>query len=71
MNIAMKTVSTFPTVQHFYIFLIYIILKLKRVLEGVGRCWTLLDCWTVGKVICLWQKPKFFFFENSPKPHTK
>ena len=58
----MKTDSTFPTVQQFYILLIYNILKVKKVLESVGTCWTLLDCWTVGKVICLWQTPNIFFF---------
>jgi len=60
--IFMKTAFPVPTVQQFYILLIYIILKVKKVLERVGTCWTLLDCWTVGTVFCLWQKPKFFFF---------
>ena len=62
----MKTVFPVPTVQQFYILLIYNILKVKKVLEPVGTCWTLLDCWTVGKVICLWQTPNIFFLKIQP-----
>ena len=65
----MKTVFPVPTVQQFYILLIYNILKVNKMLEPVGTCWTLLDCWTVGTVFCLWQKPKFFFFlKIQPNP---
>ena len=66
----MKTDFIFPTVQQFYILLIYNILKVKKVLEPVGTCWNvldavgLLDCW--NGILSLAKAKVFFFLKIQP-----
>jgi len=36
-------------------------ITIKILLEGVGICWSLLECWSVGTVFCFWEMQIFFF----------
>ncbi len=41
------------------------VISIKTLLERVGFCWSLLDCWTVGQGFSIWEMEKnIFFFQN-------
>jgi len=53
-----KNVIFVPTLQQKYKIMNINKITIKILLEGVGECWSLLECWSVGTVFCFCEMQK-------------